>query len=52
MGVKPQRLKIGDTIGIIAPASPPNQENLLRSFAFLEELGLKVKYAAFSVVRR
>ncbi|MED3552477.1 LD-carboxypeptidase [Cytobacillus praedii] len=43
MGVKPQRLKIGDTIGIIAPASPPNQENLLRSFAFLEELGLKVK---------
>lgn len=43
MGVKPQRLRIGDTVGIIAPASPPNQENLQRSFAFLEELGLKVK---------
>ena len=43
MGVKPQRLRKGDTIGIIAPASPPNQENLQRSFLFLEELGLKVK---------
>ncbi len=43
MLVKPERLKIGDTIGIIAPASPPNQENLQRSFSFLEELGLKIK---------
>jgi len=43
MLVKPQRLQKGDTIGIIAPASPPNQENLQRSFAFLEELGLKIK---------
>jgi muramoyltetrapeptide carboxypeptidase len=43
MTVKPQRLKKGDTVGIIAPASPPNQENLKRSFAFLEELGLKMK---------
>ncbi|MBU8879922.1 LD-carboxypeptidase [Bacillus sp. FJAT-29790] len=43
MLVKPQRLKKGDTIGIIAPASPPNLENLQRSFAFLEKLGLNVK---------
>lgn len=43
MRVKPQQLKVGDTIGIIAPASPPNQENLHRSLAFLEDLGLKVK---------
>ncbi|MBY0121214.1 LD-carboxypeptidase [Bacillus sp. S/N-304-OC-R1] len=43
MLTKPQALKAGDTIGIIAPASPPNQENLHRSFHFLEELGLKAK---------
>ncbi|MBN6888634.1 muramoyltetrapeptide carboxypeptidase [Cytobacillus horneckiae] len=43
MTVKPERLRRGDTIGIIAPASPPNQDNLNRSFAFLEELGLKIK---------
>ncbi|QED46314.1 S66 peptidase family protein [Cytobacillus dafuensis] len=43
MLMKPQRLRKGDTIGIIAPASPPNQENLQRSFSFLEELGLEVK---------
>lgn len=43
MLVKPQRLRKGDTIGIVAPASPPNQENLHRSLLFLEELGLKVK---------
>ncbi|KAB2329937.1 LD-carboxypeptidase [Cytobacillus depressus] len=43
MLIKPYALKAGDTIGIIAPASPPNQENLQRSFSFLEELGLNVK---------
>ncbi|MDQ0270521.1 muramoyltetrapeptide carboxypeptidase [Cytobacillus purgationiresistens] len=43
MTLKPVRLKKGDTVGIIAPASPPNQENLQRSFAFLEELGLNIK---------
>ena len=34
MKIRPQRLQKGDTIGIIAPASPPNQENLKRSLAF------------------
>lgn len=41
--IKPNRLTIGDTVGVIAPASPPNQENLVRGIAFLKELGLKVK---------
>lgn len=43
MAIKPLRLNKGDTIGIIAPASPPNQDNLKRSLSFLEELGLKVR---------
>ncbi|MCP3741973.1 S66 peptidase family protein [Rossellomorea sp. BNER] len=43
MIVKPKRLQKGDTVGVIAPASPPNQESLKRSLFFLEELGLKVK---------
>lgn len=43
MRIRPQRLQKGDTIGIIAPSSPPNQENLEKSFAFLEQLGLKWK---------
>ncbi|MGB2871665.1 S66 peptidase family protein [Psychrobacillus psychrotolerans] len=40
MKIRPKRLQKGDTIGIIAPSSPPNLENLKASFAFLEELGL------------
>lgn len=43
MKLTTKRLKVGDTIGIVAPASPPNQESLTRSFAFLESLGLKWK---------
>lgn len=43
MMTRPQRLKKGDTIGIIAPASPPNKENLARGLKFIEELGLKYK---------
>ncbi|REB07986.1 LD-carboxypeptidase [Sporosarcina sp. BI001-red] len=43
MKIAPKRLKVGDTIGIVAPASPPNQESLTRSFAFLESLGLNWK---------
>src|SRR5690606_15267956 len=31
------------TVGIIAPSSPPNQENLQKALPFLEELGLKIK---------
>jgi muramoyltetrapeptide carboxypeptidase len=41
--VKPNRLHKGDTVGVIAPASPPNLENLERGVQFLTELGLNVK---------
>ncbi|MCM3610350.1 LD-carboxypeptidase [Planococcus sp. MERTA32b] len=43
MRTLPKRLKQGDTVGVIAPSSPPNLENLERALPFLEELGLKVK---------
>ncbi|MGD7044557.1 S66 peptidase family protein [Jeotgalibacillus proteolyticus] len=39
----PKKLKRGDTVGIIAPASPPNQSNLEKSLSFLKELGVNVK---------
>lgn len=38
---RPQRLKRGDTVGIIAPSSPPNIERLTKAIDFLEELGLQ-----------
>lgn len=38
---RPNRLKRGDTIGIIAPASAPNQEALQASLSFLTQLGLR-----------
>lgn len=43
MTIKPQRLNIGDTVGVIAPASPPDQEKLKQGIQFLEKFGLKVK---------
>ncbi|MBM7703234.1 S66 peptidase family protein [Metabacillus iocasae] len=43
MTMKPARLKRGDTVGIIAPASPPNAKQLKKSLDFLKELGLNVK---------
>lgn len=39
----PSRLKMGDKVGVVAPAGPPKQEELIKGIAFLEELGLKVK---------
>ncbi len=39
----PKRLKKGDTVGVIAPSSPPNQENLQKALPFLEALGLKIR---------
>lgn len=41
--VKPMKLKMGDTVGVIAPASPPNKENLARGIDYLKDLGLNVK---------
>lgn len=40
MKIRPKRLQKGDTIGIIAPSSPPNLKQLTNSLAFLDELGL------------
>jgi muramoyltetrapeptide carboxypeptidase len=41
--LKPNRLTIGDTVGVIAPASPPNQKILRKGIEFLKGLGLQVK---------
>lgn len=41
----PQRLEKGDVVGIVSPSSPPDRDNLERSLAFLEQLGLQWKFA-------
>ncbi|MBD3106959.1 LD-carboxypeptidase [Bacillus sp. AGMB 02131] len=43
MLTKPERLQKGDCVGVIAPGSPTNRENLEKGIAFLESLGLRVK---------
>jgi muramoyltetrapeptide carboxypeptidase len=44
---KPARLREGDTVGIVAPASPwDNRSELLRGIAGLEAWGLKAKLGA------
>lgn len=43
--ILPKALQRGDTIGVIAPASPPNLENMHNAIPFFEQLGLKVKLA-------
>lgn len=43
MLVKPQKLQMGDTVGVISPASPSDPDSLLRGIAYLENLGLRVK---------
>lgn len=46
MPIYPRRLEPGDTIGIVAPASPPpDPENVDRAVANLEKLGFRVKLA-------
>jgi muramoyltetrapeptide carboxypeptidase len=46
MPIKPARLRHGDTLGIIAPASPPpNPANIDIGLAAVEQLGFKVKPA-------
>ncbi|MBB4824621.1 muramoyltetrapeptide carboxypeptidase [Sporosarcina luteola] len=44
MRIRPERLRRGDVVGIVSPSSPPNQESLQRSLAFLDQLGLRVKF--------
>lgn len=41
--IKPQALKIGDTVGVIAPASPATEEKREVAKKALEELGFQVK---------
>lgn len=43
---RPERLKVGDTIGVIAPAGPPNQANLKRAIPVFQKMGLHVKLGA------
>ena len=43
MVTKPKRLQKGDMVGVIAPASPPDREQLEQGIRFIEELGLHVK---------
>lgn len=43
MRTMPRRLEKGDTVGIIAPSSPPNLENLQKALPFIEGLGLNIK---------
>src|SRR5437867_2947447 len=45
--IKPERLSLGDTIGIVAPASaPPDPKSIDRSVEAIEQLGFKPKLAA------
>ena len=45
--LKPPRLRRGDTIGLISPASPPSsQEKIEKSVRYLEQLGYRVKVGA------
>ncbi len=43
--LKPLALQPGDTIGMVAPASPFNKQNFERSCAILEQRGYKVTFA-------
>jgi muramoyltetrapeptide carboxypeptidase len=40
-----QPLKIGDTVGLIAPGSPIKEEKFSNALANMERMGLKIKYS-------
>ena len=40
--IKPKGLKFGDTIGVIAPASPTTKEKVEKSYNKLVDMGFKV----------
>ncbi len=47
MASRPSRLNLGDTIGVVAPASPPpDPKSIDRGVAVLEGLGFKVRLAS------
>ena len=41
--IKPRQLKVGDTVGLISPASAINQSDLTEVIEFLTAYGFKVK---------
>jgi len=41
--IKPKKLKLGDTIGIVAPGSPTTEEKVEKAYEKLKEMGFKVK---------
>lgn len=41
--IKPIALKFGDTIGVVAPASPTSEENVEKSYNILMDMGFRVK---------
>lgn len=41
--LKPNRLTVGDTIGVVAPASPGEMEQALKGIRYLTEQGFQVK---------
>ncbi len=43
--IKPNRLKKGDLIQLVAPASPCSEEKILRAISNLEGQGFRVKYS-------
>ena len=50
--IKPARLKIGDTIGVLSPASPVNSKKLKRGVQKLKKLGFKVVLAKNILAKR
>ncbi|CDQ19954.1 hypothetical protein [Halobacillus karajensis] len=45
--IRPKRLQKGDTVGVVAPASPPDLKHLHQAIPFLnQQLGLQVKIGA------
>jgi muramoyltetrapeptide carboxypeptidase len=45
--LKPKRLKLGDTLGLIAPSSPLTDENFEKAVKNLTDLGFKLKYGKY-----
>lgn len=43
MSIKPPKLRTGDTIGVVGPASPPIKERLDKGIQYLQQLGYRVK---------
>ena len=45
--IKPKRLKLGDTVGVIAPSSPLSDEQFEKSIKSLTDLGFKLKLGKY-----